>query len=99
MKFTKSLSMARQSGVALTVMLGLAMSSVLSTGAQAEEARKPQEQTRSVYLVKYWIGDQVRYNKNPLGKVLKVSALKYMNSSPYVCTPSGFGQKARCRAI
>jgi hypothetical protein len=31
-----------------------------------------------------------------MGKVVKVSASQYFGATPYVCTPSGFGQKSRC---
>ncbi|RNF36377.1 hypothetical protein A7A09_000055 [Paracoccus methylarcula] len=51
---------------------------------------------RSVYLVKYWVNDQVRYNKASSGKIVKIPASKYLSSNPYTCTPSGFGQKSRC---
>jgi hypothetical protein len=75
--------------------IGLTVS-VISLSAQAGEIRKPKEETRSVYLVKYRVNNEVRYAKKPVGKVMKVSASRYMSSNPYVCTPSGFGQKARC---
>ncbi|MHC1551594.1 hypothetical protein [Phyllobacterium sp. K27] len=70
--------------------------SVVSLNAQAGEIRKPKEEIRSVYLVKYRVNDKIRYAKKSVGKVKKVSASRYRNSNPYVCTPSGFGQKARC---
>jgi hypothetical protein len=81
-----------------TVAFGIAISAVLGVSAQAGETRK-REQTKSVYLVKYRVGNDVRYGKNPGGNVVKVSVREYMNNNPYVCTPSGFGRKARCRAI
>jgi hypothetical protein len=79
-----------------TAAIGLAVSAVLSASAQAGESRKPKEGMRSVYLVKYRVNNEIRYAKRSAGKVVKVSASQYMNSNPYVCTPSGFGQKARC---
>jgi hypothetical protein len=68
----------------------------LSANAQAKDSHKPKNDTRSVYLVKYRVNNEVRYNKNPMGKVVKVSASQYFGATPYVCTPSGFGQKSRC---
>lgn len=76
--------------------IGLAVSAVLGANAQAGEMRKSKEETRSVYLVKYRVNNDVRYNKKPVGKVVKISASRYLNSNTYVCTPSGFGQKSRC---
>ncbi|TIP30131.1 MAG: hypothetical protein E5X67_03385 [Mesorhizobium sp.] len=76
--------------------IGLAVSVTLGANAQAGEMRKPEGETRSVYLVKYRVNNDVRYNKKPVGKVVKISASRYLNSNTYVCTPSGFGQKARC---
>jgi ABC-type transporter Mla subunit MlaD len=76
--------------------IGLAVSALLGANAQAGEMRKPKEETRSVYLVKYRVNNDVRYNKKPVGKVVKISTSRYLNSNSYVCTPSGFGQKARC---
>lgn len=83
----------------VTIVLAMTMSSALGACAQAGDAGKPKVQTKSVYLVKYWVGSEVRYGKNPRGQVMKISTADYMNNSLYVCTPSGFGQKARCRAI
>jgi hypothetical protein len=83
----------------MTMILGMAMSTVLGACAQAEDVRQPKAETKSVYLVKYWVGNEVRYGKNPGGRVMKISTADYRNSSLYICTPSGFGQKARCRAI
>lgn len=100
MKFNKSHSLAYKSGLAMTMMLGLTILTASGVSAQAEEISKSKvTQTRSVYLVKHWFGNDVQYGKNPAGKVFKISASDYMNSNPYVCTPSGFGRKARCRAI
>ncbi|EYR84360.1 MULTISPECIES: hypothetical protein [unclassified Shinella] len=82
-----------------TIVLAMAMSTALGACAQAGDAGKPKVQTKSVYLVKYWVGNEVRYRKNPRGQVMKISAADYLNNSLYVCTPSGFGQKARCRGI
>jgi hypothetical protein len=81
---------------AKAVALGLAVAAMLATGAQAGGARKGNLVVRAVYLVKSGSGSQVRYNKNPGKKVINVSASEYIKSNPYVCTPSGFGQKARC---
>jgi hypothetical protein len=78
--------------------IGLAVSLVLGTGAQAGEIRKSKEETRTVYLVKYRGNNTVHYNKKPVAKVRKVTLSQYLRSNPYVCTPSGFGQKARCYA-
>lgn len=82
---------------AKAVALGLAVAAILATGAQAGGARNGNPVVRAVYLVKSGSGSQVRYNKNPGKKVIiNVSASEYIKSNPYVCTPSGFGQKARC---
>lgn len=74
---------------------GLGLSLVAGTSAQAGEMRKSRDETRTVYLVKYRVNGMVRYNKNP-AMVHKISFFKYVQSNPYVCTPSGFGQKSRC---
>lgn len=73
----------------------LGFSLVAGRSAQAGEVRKPRDETRTVYLVKYRINGMVRYNKNPT-TVRKISFLQYLHNNPYVCTPSGFGQKSRC---
>jgi site-specific DNA-adenine methylase len=73
----------------------LGFSLVAGTSAQAGEMRKSRDETRTVYLVKYRVNGMVRYNKNP-AMVRKVSFFQYQQSNPYVCTPSGFGQKSRC---
>lgn len=83
---------------AATVAFGIALSAVLGVSAQAGDAGT-KKQTKSVYLVKYRVGDDVRYGKNPAGNVVKISVGEYMSNNPYVCTPSGFGRKAFCRAI
>lgn len=75
---------------------GLAMLLSMQGGAQADQARKKNGDVRSVYLVKYTVGGEVRYNKGRPGKVLKVSAATYRSGTSYVCTPSGFGQQSRC---
>lgn len=80
----------------MTTATLLAASAVFSSNVQAGEIRKPKQEIRSVYLVKYRVNDGVRYAKNPGRKIMKVSASQYRASNPYVCTPSGFGQKARC---
>ena len=79
-----------------TAAIGLAASLCLSANAQAKDNHKPKNDTQSVYLVKYRGNNKVRYNKNPMGKVIKVSAAQYFGGNSYVCTPSGFGQKSRC---
>ena len=77
--------------------VGLLILAVFGFGAQAGDARKQsKEPTRSVYLVKYYVDGEVRYAKKPVGKVVTISVLAYRNSGTYVCTPSGFGRKARC---
>lgn len=73
----------------------LGFSLVAGTSAQAGEVRKPRDETRTVYLLKYRVNGTVRYNKNP-ATVRKISFSQYLSSNPYVCTPSGFGQKSRC---
>lgn len=92
------LKIAKHSGLKckVTAAAVVAASVLFSPAAQAGEIRKAKEQVRSVYLVKYWVGNNVRYNKNPASRAAKVSASQYRASNPYVCTPSGFGQKARC---
>lgn len=77
------------------VAFGLGLSLVAGTSAQAGEVRKSRDETRTVYLVKYRVNGMVRYNNNP-ATVRKISLLQYLHSNPYVCTPSGFGQKSRC---
>lgn len=90
-------SMTRQNTLKWVVATAIGLTvSVLSLNAQAGEIRKPKEETRTVYLVKYRVNNEVRYAKKPIGKIIKVSASRYMNSNQYVCTPSGFGQKSRC---
>ncbi|UXN66727.1 hypothetical protein N8E89_19115 (plasmid) [Phyllobacterium sp. A18/5-2] len=79
-----------------TAAIGFAVFAVLGASAQAGESRKPKQEMRSVYLVKYRVNNEIRYAKKSAGKTVKVSASQYMNNNPYVCTPSGFGQKARC---
>ena len=79
-----------------TAAIGLAASLCLSANAQAKDKYKPKNDTQSVYLVKYRVNNEVRYNKNPMGKVIKVSASQYFGGNSYVCTPSCFGQKSRC---
>ncbi len=79
-----------------TAAIGLAATLCLSANAQAKDKYKPKNDTQSVYLVKYRVNNEVRYNKNPMGKVIKVSASQYFGGNSYVCTPSGFGQKSRC---
>jgi len=74
---------------------GLGFSLVAGTSAQAGEVRKPRDETRTVYLVKFRVNGVVRYNKNP-AMVRKISFSQYLSNNPYVCTPSGFGQKSRC---
>lgn len=78
--------------------LGLAGATLLATGANAGDSIKADHQIISVYLVKSGDGQQVSYNKNPRRYVVKISAAQYMKNNLYVCTPSGFGQKARCYA-
>lgn len=75
---------------------GIALSLAMQGGAQAEKVRKKNGEVRSVYLVKYRVNGEVRYNKGRSGKILNVSAAAYRNGTPYVCTPSGFGQQSRC---
>ncbi|SDP48613.1 hypothetical protein SAMN05428967_2342 [Phyllobacterium sp. YR620] len=79
-----------------TAAIGLAVSVLVCTDAQAGENRNQTEGIRSVYLVKYRVNNEIRYAKKPARQIVKVSASQYMRSNPYVCTPSGFGQKARC---
>jgi hypothetical protein len=76
--------------------IGLAVSLALGTSAQAGEIRTSKEETLTVYLVKYRANNTVHYNKKPVGMVRKVTLSQYLRSNPYVCTPSGFGQKSRC---
>ena len=78
------------------IILGVLGLGMLGMSAEAGDAHKRKEPTRSVYLFKYHVGGEVRYAKRPAGKVVRVSAARYRNGNAYVCTPSGFGQKARC---
>lgn len=75
---------------------GIVLSLSLPGGAQAEQARKKGGDVRSVYLVKYRVNGEVRYNKGRPGKILNVSAAAYGRGAAYVCTPSGFGHPSRC---
>jgi hypothetical protein len=77
------------------IAFGLGFSLVAGTSAQAGEVRKSDDETRTVYLVKYRVNGANQYNKNP-SMVRKISFSQYLRSNPYVCTPSGFGQKSRC---
>ena len=80
------------------IMLCAAIPAFLSVSvAHAEQGRATKEQYKSVYLVKRWFGNEVRYGKNPAGKVMRISAARYASIGRYVCTPSGFGRKANCR--
>ena len=60
--------------------IGLAVSALLGANAQAGEMRKPKEETRSVYLVKYRVNNDVRYNKKPVGKIRGAVAYLYFLS-------------------
>ncbi|APY15766.1 hypothetical protein BR10RB9215_C20456 [Brucella sp. 10RB9215] len=76
--------------------IGLAASPLFTAPAQAGEARKSREDIRFVYLAKYRVNGDVRYSKQPRGKLMRVSVSQYRTSNSYVCTPSGFGQKSHC---
>ena len=78
--------------------IGLAVSLMLCTSAHAGDTRKAKEETRTVTLFKYRVNNAVYYNKKNVGKVRRVTLSQYLRSNPYVCTPSGFGQKSRCYA-
>ncbi|MET4636093.1 hypothetical protein [Kaistia defluvii] len=75
---------------------GIALSLSLQGQAQAEQARKKSGDVRTVYLTKYRVNGEVRYNKGGAGKIRSISAAAYRRGTPYVCTPSGFGQQSRC---
>lgn len=97
MKLNTFLSIVQYNGLKwVTAATVVAATAVFSSNAQAAEAGKPKQEVRTVYLVKYRVNDGVRYSKNPGRKIMKVSASQYRASNPYVCTPSGFGQKSRC---
>jgi len=74
--------------------LGLVLLAALGLSAEAGDNRKPKEETRSIYLVKYHVHGEVRY-KRP-GKTVTVTESHYRSANAFVCTPSGFGRKARC---
>jgi len=76
--------------------LALASTLVMQSGAEAKELRKKKDDTRTVYLVKYRVNGDIRYNKGAKGMVVRMSAAEYLNSNSLVCTPSGFGQRSRC---
>ena len=76
--------------------IGLAATVALQSSANAEQAQKKKGEVRSVYLAKYRVNNQVRYNKGQPKNIVKISAAEYLSSNPYVCTPSGFGRKSRC---
>ncbi len=80
------------------VAFGLATCVALPVGAEAKEARKKKDDTRTVYLVKYQVNGEVRYNKVGKGQVVKISAADNARAGSLVCTPSGFGQKSRCHS-
>jgi len=86
MKFDKLLSAA----------IGVAVLAALGGTANAGDIRKPKHEARWVHLVKYRVDDGVHYTKSPVRRVMTVSASQYRSSNSYICTPSGFGQKARC---
>jgi hypothetical protein len=98
MRLNKFLSIEHRNGLKwmMTAATLIAASAVFSSNAQAGELRKAKQEVRSVYLVKYRVNSDVRYAKNPGRKVIKISASQYRTSNSYICTPSGFGQKARC---
>ena len=75
---------------------GLAASIALQGGANAEQAQKKKGEVRSVYLAKYRVNNEVRFNKGQPKNIVRISAAEYLSSNPYVCTPSGFGRKSRC---
>lgn len=81
---------------AAAIVVGLSASLYLTAGAEAKDARKVKSEMVSVYLVKYKVNSQARYNKPASAKVIRVSATQYAAGTPYVCTLSGFGQKSRC---
>ncbi|KAB2657875.1 hypothetical protein F9K94_06560 [Brucella tritici] len=81
---------------AAAIVVGLSASFCLTAGAEAKDIRKQKSATVSVYLAKFEIGSQARFNKPASAKVIKVSASQYATGTSYVCTPSGFGQKSRC---
>ncbi|QWK80515.1 hypothetical protein [Ochrobactrum sp. BTU1] len=81
---------------AAAIIVGLFASLCLTAGAEAKDAGKQKSETISVYLVKYMVNSQARYNKPASAKAIKVSATQYAAGTLYVCTPSGFGQKSRC---
>ncbi len=76
--------------------IGLAATVAMSAAAEAKELRKKKDDTRSVYLVKYRVNGDVRYNKAAKGTVVQISETEYLNSNSLVCTASGFGQRSRC---
>ncbi len=78
--------------------IGLATTLAGQAGAEAKETRKKKDDTRTVYLVKYRVNGEVRYNKVGKAQVVKISAADYARGSSLVCTPSGFGQKSRCHS-
>ena len=74
---------------------GLTLLASFGLSAEADDNRKSKEPTRSVYLVRYEVGGEVRYTKRPI-KTVTVTESHYRSFNAYVCTPSGFGRKARC---
>lgn len=76
--------------------IGLAATVALQGGANAEQAQKKKGEVRSVYLAKYRVNNEIRYNKGKPKNIVKISAAEYLSGNPYVCTPSGFGRKSRC---
>lgn len=72
--------------------LGLSVVMAFGASSKAEEIAP----TLTVYLFKQKVDDTVHYNKNPNTHVRQLTRAQYASGNPYVCTPSGFGQKARC---
>ena len=81
----------------MVAALCLPILAISGMSTEAGDSRKSNETARSVYLVKYVVNGEVRYAKKPpRGKTVTVSDETYRKSNAFVCTPSGFGQKARC---
>jgi hypothetical protein len=85
---------AARAGIGFVV--GLFASAWLTVAAQAEQARLKSADVRSIYHFKVITGDDVQYNHDARASRVTVSNSDYQRSNPYVCTASGFGQKARC---
>ncbi|MBB6489147.1 hypothetical protein [Rhizobium lusitanum] len=65
--------------------------------ANSAEATHAKNKTVQLYMKKYEKNNVVFYSGNSISKTTTVSSEDYFKGSPYICTPSGFGQTSHCR--